>query len=53
MNTRQAKKIIGCQWTNCLPYWWDRDFSTLYGSIKDHRVLKAMKIIDRKDRPKP
>ncbi len=48
MNTRQAKKIIGCQWQNTPPYWWQRGWDTIGNIKKDHRVMNALKIRRRR-----
>lgn len=43
MKARVAKKIVGCQWQNALPYWWGRVWDTLDGKCRDHRVEAAIR----------
>lgn len=50
MKTRQAKKIIGCQWQNTPPYWWQRAWDTIQGKKNDHRVMNALRIRQRHER---
>ncbi len=50
MNTRQAKKLLRRQWHRCPTYWFDREIEYFRGTFLDHRIAKAMQLMNKYDK---